>query len=368
MIKKKAELYRRIFLACLFILPVWAVSSYAVIETYEFESAEQEARYQHFTEVLRCPKCQNQNLAGSDSAIAADLRRELAAQIRAGKGDDEIVDFMVARFGDFVLYDPPFKSSTWLLWLIPAGFLLVGLSAVILLVRHRRSSDDAVWESASVSPSPPVEGLSKRHAVMGLLLAMAVALCASAYLYQRYGALESLLISRLANDFYAEAALAAREQRVADPALARELLQRLQQEEKKGEGEKPASDLQRLYLQGSLHAYLSEFDQAIPYYKEYLMAFPTDERVLTEYVQILYLAADNQLTERVQFVVGRALDLNPHNQEVLALLAMHHFEQGEFWQAVGYWQKILSFMPPDDPGRPLLEKAIAAAEAALKKG
>lgn len=98
------------------------------------------------------------------------------------------------------------------------------------------------------------------------------------------------------------------------------------------------------------------------------MAVPTDERVLTEYVQILYLSADRQLTERVQFVVGRALELNPHNQEVLALLAMHHFEQGEFRQAVIYWRKILSTMPEGDPGRTLIEGAISAAEVAIKKG
>jgi len=350
------------FPVLIWMLLVWVNSSHAVVETYEFENAEQEARYHHFTEVLRCPKCQNQNLEGSDSAIAADLRRELANQIRAGKADDEIVDFMVARFGDFVLYDPPFKANTWLLWLAPAGLLLAGLLAVMWLVRRRQSGNEAVVESIVASPLPATDGLSKRQALLGLVLALVGVLGVSAYLYQRYGARESLLISRLANEFYAEAEQASREQRAVDPSLARELLQRLQQDEKNHD------DLQRLYLQGSLHAYLSEFDQAIPYYKEYLMAMPTDERVLTEYVQILYLAADRQLTERVQFVVGRALELNPHNQEVLALLAMHHFEQGEYRQAAGYWQKILSVMPEGDPGRPLIEEAISAAETALKKG
>lgn len=359
-----------IFLTRLLILLVWAIPSYAVIETYEFENAEQEARYQHFTEVLRCPKCQNQNLAGSDSPIAADLRRELAKQIRGGKADDEIVDFMVARFGDFVLYDPPFKANTWLLWLAPAGLLMAGLVAVMLLLRRRQGRDESVMEPVSVSSLPTVESLSKRHAALGLLLVLLLMLAGAGYLYRSYGAFGALAISRLVNDFYAEAAQANREQRAVDPALARELLLRLQQDEKpQKEGEeKNGSDLQRLYLQGSLHAYLSEFDQAVPYYKEYLMAVPTDERVLTEYVQILYLAAGRQLTERVQFVVGRALALNPHNQEVLALLAMHYFEQGDFRQAVAYWRKILSVMPEGDAGRPLIERAISAAEAALKKG
>lgn len=369
MTKKKVKKNRPALCVCLLVLLAWITPSYAVIETYEFESVEQEARYHHFTEVLRCPKCQNQNLAGSDSAIAADLRRELATQIRAGKVDDEIVDFMVARFGDFVLYDPPFKQSTWVLWLAPAGLLAAGLFAVILLVRRRRIIDEMVPESDSISPAATGdEGLSKRHALVVLVLAVIGVLGVSAYLYQRYGAGESLLISRLANAFYAEAEKANHEQRAVDTTLARELLQRLQQDEKPRDEEKSGNDLQRLYLQGSLHAYLSEFEQAVPYYKEYLMAVPTDERVLTEYVQILYLAADRQLTERVQFVVARALELNPHNQEVLALLGMHHFEQGNFGEAASYWRKILSFMAADDPGRTLLQQAIAAAEAAQKKG
>lgn len=351
-----------------------SLSAYGVIETYEFENAEQEKRYQHFTEVLRCPKCQNQNLAGSDSPIAADLRRELALQIRNGKVDDEIVDFMVARFGDFVLYDPPFKQNTWLLWLAPAGLLMTGVGSVMWLLRRRRSGAEQAGDDITDMPLQAGSGLSLTQAKWVLLWAAVLVLVISGYLYFVYGASDELAISRLANGFYAEAALASREQREADPALARELLVRLQQaEDKKNRLGQPAadisgSDLQRLYLQASLHVYLSEFEQAVPYYKQYLMVVPSDERVLTEYVQVLYLAAGRQLTERVQFVADRALDLNPHNQEVLSLLAMHHYEQGEFRQAADYWRRVLATLAPGDPGRPLLEKAIAAAEAALKKG
>ena len=120
----------------------------------------------------------------------------------------------------------------------------------------------------------------------------------------------------------------------ADPAalaaMARELLARLQaRSEVRPEGAPlDGVALQLLYLRGSLHAYLSEFDQAVPYYREYLMVMPEDERVLTEYVQVLYLASDRQLTERVRVVAARALELNPHNQEVLALLALHEQLKG----------------------------------------
>jgi len=99
----------------------------AVIETYQFDTDVQRARYQHFIEELRCPKCQNQNLSGSDSAIAEDLRRQIHRMIMDDKSDIEITQYMVARYGDFILYRPQFNSATAVLWLSPIALLLIGL-------------------------------------------------------------------------------------------------------------------------------------------------------------------------------------------------------------------------------------------------
>ena len=339
-------------------------SAYGVIETYQFESPEAEQRYQHFTEVLRCPKCQNQNLAGSDSSIAADLRRELAQQIAAGKTDDEIVAFMVSRFGDFVLYDPPLKSNTLFLWLLPGLLLLAGLLLMTWLLRQRAAASAGAAISEVVQPDPsrvPGAGLSHTQAWRLLGASLLAVLLAAVLLYRQLGAGPALTIGELARDFFAEAARSTPGNEQKAQQMARELLVRLQQQGQVAADSESGADLQLLYLQGSLHAYLSEFEQALPFYKAYLMKMPTDERVLTEYVQILYLAAGRQLTERVQFVVERALMLNPHNHEVLSLLAMHYYEQGQYRQAIAYWQKILSGLPADDPSRPLVEQAIAAA-------
>ncbi len=117
-----------------------ALTAQAVIETYEFADEAQHERYQYFVEVLRCPKCQNQNLSGSNSPISEDLRRELYRLLQEEKSDEEIVEFMVARYGDYVLYDPPLKQSTWVLWFGPALFLLSGLVFVLLIVKKRSSS------------------------------------------------------------------------------------------------------------------------------------------------------------------------------------------------------------------------------------
>jgi len=89
-------------------------------------SPAQRERYQHLAEELRCLVCQNQTLADSNAELAADLRHQVEDQILAGRSDDEIKAYLVQRYGDFVLYRPPMKSSTWLLWLGPFALLLVG--------------------------------------------------------------------------------------------------------------------------------------------------------------------------------------------------------------------------------------------------
>ncbi len=88
---------------------------------------EQSARYEGLLDELRCMVCQNQTLAESNAPLAEDLRREVRAQVAQGKSDAEIKRYLTARYGDFVLYRPPFKPRTWLLWLGPAGLLLLAL-------------------------------------------------------------------------------------------------------------------------------------------------------------------------------------------------------------------------------------------------
>ncbi len=116
--------------------------SFAAIDTYEFKTDVERARFQQLTVELRCPKCQNQNLADSNSPIASDLRREIYRMVDGGETDDQIVDFMVARYGEFVLYKPRVKSNTWVLWYGPFALIGVGALVVILLTRKRKPKVD----------------------------------------------------------------------------------------------------------------------------------------------------------------------------------------------------------------------------------
>ena len=113
-----------LLLACLLSFGI-SFSAHAAIEVYDFDSVQQEAQYRGLIEELRCPKCQNQNLAGSDAPIAQDLKQKTYDLIKEGRSDTEIRAYMQERYGDFITYKPPVRPSTWILWFFPPLLLIV---------------------------------------------------------------------------------------------------------------------------------------------------------------------------------------------------------------------------------------------------
>ncbi len=110
------------------------------IDTYEFATPELRQRFHALNAELRCPKCQNQNLAGSNAPIAIDLRAQVYRLLNEGKSDREIKAYLVDRYGEYVLYRPEWSPYTYILWLAPALFIAVGLVLVVLLVRRSRAA------------------------------------------------------------------------------------------------------------------------------------------------------------------------------------------------------------------------------------
>ena len=109
----------------------------APVDTYTFADAEQELRYRGLIDEFRCPKCLNTNLSGSDAPIAMDLRRAVYRLLTVESlADDEIRTYLQERYGDFVLYDPPFKPATWALWLAPAVFVLISVFVLMRVLRQ----------------------------------------------------------------------------------------------------------------------------------------------------------------------------------------------------------------------------------------
>ncbi len=138
-------------IACLVLLMSFA--SVSAFEERTFDSAEDEATYDSLIKELRCLVCQNQNIADSDAELAVDLRREIYSMIGQGKSKSEILDFMVQRYGEFVLYKPRFSARTLVLWLGPAVLLLTGGFVLYRTTRSSkkksvRSPDDAALARA----------------------------------------------------------------------------------------------------------------------------------------------------------------------------------------------------------------------------
>ena len=128
-------LLRVIFMAML----VFAGAAYAqAIEPMPFANHAQELRFQHLTQQLRCPMCQNETLADSNAPIARDLRNQIFKLMQQGRSDDEIKQYLVARYSDYILYNPPLKPGTVLLWFGPLLILLGGGGVVLVALRKRK--------------------------------------------------------------------------------------------------------------------------------------------------------------------------------------------------------------------------------------
>lgn len=139
------------------LLGIW-MHGVAASEVREFENPDQQQRYETLVKDLRCLVCQNQSLADSDADLAKDLRDEVYDIIRSGKTDQEAVKFLVDRYGDFVLYRPPFSSLTLLLWLGPALLLVVGL---VFIWRRSRHQDEVAATDLTPAERTRLEELRK---------------------------------------------------------------------------------------------------------------------------------------------------------------------------------------------------------------
>ncbi|GIU20367.1 cytochrome c biogenesis protein [Shewanella sp. MBTL60-112-B2] len=133
------------------------------VDTYEFKSVDNQKRALSLAHSLRCPQCQNQNLIDSNSPVAQDLRLEVYQMVDEGKADDEIVEFMTSRYGEFVLYKPRMEAKTYALWLGPIALLLFGGLIGFFFIRKQRIAE-ATNQELSTEEQDELNRLLKRDA------------------------------------------------------------------------------------------------------------------------------------------------------------------------------------------------------------
>ena len=136
---------------------------FATIDQYKFDDKQVQERFLTLIADLRCPKCQNQNLSDSNAEIAQDLRNEIYRLLDEGYTDQEIVDHLVARYGEFVRYKPPINSETLVLWFAPAILLLLGVVVIVSIVFSQRKKLQQPVETLSAEEQAKLDELTKEQ-------------------------------------------------------------------------------------------------------------------------------------------------------------------------------------------------------------
>ncbi len=141
-------------LAAMLWLALFTLTVAAIDTEEDLPTPAMQERYDRLINELRCLVCQNNSIADSNAGLAADLRREVRSLLLAGKSDAEILSFMTDRYGDFVLYRPPFVPRTWLLWLAPVLLLMVGAFIAMRIVRARAALAATDADDSDVDGEP----------------------------------------------------------------------------------------------------------------------------------------------------------------------------------------------------------------------
>ena len=122
-----------------------SMGAFAQQDRYQFDNNKQAILFEELTKELRCPKCQNQNIADSDAVVAKDLRDKVLALVHEGKTKDEVIDYMIDRYGYFVHYDPPVTPATLVLWVLPVLIVILGFGFIV--IRQRKASVKQTWSA-----------------------------------------------------------------------------------------------------------------------------------------------------------------------------------------------------------------------------
>lgn len=312
-----------------------------------------EKRLNAISENLRCLVCQNESLAGSRADLAEDLRREVRNLILAGKSDKEIIDFLVARYGDYVLYDPPFKATTLLLWVGPFAVLGGGLAGLIIFLRRRARQSTTLAESASaevdvdanaikaptdhapVAPQPTGGGRWLPWLLLILIPVGAVSM------YLKVGTPAAINPEAV--------------RPMPDPEV---MVARLQ-----AKMDANPSDPQGWMLLGRAYMVLNRPQDAIKAYDHILPEVKKDPQLTAAYAEAL--AASGNMAG-AQAWIDAALKRGSPDPQIIFLAGGLAFAQGDNAKAIRYWDQVLKQLPAGSDEAKFVRENIAEARARQK--
>ena len=339
----------RFFLGLLML--VISGSALATIDVMQFKDEAQEQQFRQLTEQLRCPKCQNNSIADSNSMIATDLRQKVYELMQEGKSQKEIVDYMVARYGNFVTYDPPLTPLTVLLWVMPV--VAIGLGGWIIFARTRRR----VRVKQEEFPDDVIPN-GKRGGFGLFVPGIVVALVVGAVSYYQTGSYKQVQVWQQAT-----AQAPALLERALDPKaeplneedmarLALGLRTRLQADPANVEG---------WIMLGRIGMVLGNASTATEAYANAYRLDPKNSDAALGYAEALTRSSDPDDNRRGGELLRQLVRGEHANVRVLSMYAFNAFEQQRFGEAVAAWEMMLKLLPANDTRRAVIERSIKQA-------
>ncbi|WP_234096358.1 cytochrome c-type biogenesis protein CcmH [Citrobacter portucalensis] len=326
-------------------------SALATIDVMQFKDEAQEQQFRQLTEQLRCPKCQNNSIADSNSMIATDLRQKVYELMQEGKSQKEIVDYMVARYGNFVTYDPPLTPLTVLLWVMPV--VAIGLGGWIIFARTRRR----VRVKLEEFPDDVIPD-GKRGGFGVFVPGIVVALIVGAVSYYETGSYKQVQVWQQATA-QAPALLERALDPKADPLneedmtrLALGLRTRLQADPTNVEG---------WIMLGRIGMVLGNASTATEAYANAYRLDPKNSDAALGYAEALTRSSDPDDNRRGGELLRQLVRGEHANVRVLSMYAFNAFEQQRFGEAVAAWEMMLKLLPANDTRRAVIERSIKQA-------
>ena len=320
---------KRFFALIFLFISVNAIAE--MVDTFEFHNQADRTRAVELAKSLRCPQCQNQNLVESNSPIAYDLRIEVYNMVNEGKTNQQIIDSMTARFGNFVNYKPPFQWNTALLWLLPIGLLLAAFG----LIWYSSRSSSPLEPEKQVENRPHFHSLQEKSAVKfelkSTLLVFALLLVIPLVYYfslERFSRVQQGEQEQIAQHNHQ---LETPEENKTE-AIIGKIQDKLRQD---------PNSVENWIKLGDAYMQNDDFDSALVCYgnaEKIDGPKPTTQGLMA---MALYLQAHQQITPQVQQLLNEALAQDPKEVSALSLLAAEALKTRDYSTALDYWQQIL---------------------------